>query len=58
MTLTYKVDHFTVFDRLPSTSCCLLKFLPNKIENVASCNWTSEEVSGMLTLGGWWGMVC
>jgi len=38
----------------PSTSCCSQKFPPNKIENLAS--WTCEVVSGMLTLGGQWGM--
>ena len=32
MKLTQKVDHFTVFESLPSTSYCSQKFLPNKIE--------------------------
>ena len=32
MKLTQKVDHFTVFESFPSTSCCSLKFLLNKIE--------------------------
>jgi len=44
MELTQKVDYFTVFESFP----------PNKIENLAS--WTYEVVSGMFTLGGWWGM--
>ena len=30
--LTQKVDHFTVFESFPSTSCCSHKFLPNKIK--------------------------
>jgi len=45
---TQKVDHFTVFKRFSSTSCCLQKFLPNKIENLAG--WTNEVVSGMFML--------
>jgi len=32
MKLTQKVDHFTVFNSFPSTSCCLQKFPPNKVE--------------------------
>ena len=45
MKLTQKMDDFTVFKNF-STSCCLLRFPPNKIENLAS--WMSEVVSGML----------
>ena len=30
--LTQKVDHFTVVESFPSTSCFSQKFLPNKIE--------------------------
>ena len=52
--LTQKVDHFTVFKSSPRTSCCSQKFLPNKIEKLAG--WMCEVVSGMFTLGGWWGM--
>jgi len=29
MILTQKVDHFTVFESFPSTSCCSQKFPPN-----------------------------
>ena len=36
MKLTHKLDHFIVFGCLPSTSCCLLNFRPNKIKNLAS----------------------
>ena len=32
MKLKQKVDHFTVFESLPSTSCCSQKFPTNKIE--------------------------
>jgi len=32
--LTQKVDHFTVFESFPSTSCCSQKFPPNKIEKI------------------------
>ena len=32
MKLTRKVDHFTVFESFPSTSCCPHKFPPSKIE--------------------------
>jgi len=32
--LTQKVDHFTLLESFPSTSCCSYKFLPNKIENI------------------------
>jgi len=49
--LTQKVDHFTVFESFPSTSCCSQKFLPNEIEKFGC-----EVVSGMFTLGGWQGM--
>ena len=52
--LTQKVDHFTVFESFPNTSCCSQKFLPNKIENLAS--WTCKVASGMFSLGGQWGM--
>ena len=31
---TQKVDHFTVFESFPSTSCCSQKFPPNKIEKI------------------------
>ena len=51
MKLTQKVDHFTVSESFPSTSCCSQKFPPNKIEKKAG--WTCEVVSGMFTLGGW-----
>ena len=34
MKLTQKVDHFTVFESFPSTSCCSHKFPPNKIEKI------------------------
>ena len=51
--LTQKVDHFTVFESLPSTSCCLQKFLPNKIEKLAG--WTCDAISRMFTMGGWQG---
>jgi len=51
---TQKVDHFTVFESFPSTSCCSQKFMPKKIENLAG--WKCETVSGMFTLGGWQGM--
>ena len=54
MKLTQKVDHFTVFESFPSTSCCSQKFPPNKIEKLTGL--TCEVVSGMFTLGGWWGM--
>ena len=50
MKLTQKIDHFTVLKSLPSTSCYLQKFPPNKRENLA--RWTSNVVLGMLTLGG------
>ena len=48
--LTQKVDHFTVIESFPSTSCCLQKFPSNTIENLAGR--MSEEVSEMLKLGG------
>ena len=57
--LTQKVDHFTVFESFPCTSCCSQKFSPNKIEKIgwlSEAGWTYEVVSGMFTLGGWWGM--
>ena len=53
MKLTQKVDHFTVLKSFLSTSCCSQKFLPNKLEKLS--NWTCEVVSGMYSLGGWWG---
>ena len=46
MKLTQKVDHFTVSNNFPSTSCCSQKLLPNLAV------WTSEAISGMFTLGG------
>ena len=49
--LSQEIDHFTVFESFPSTSCCSQKLLPNKIENLTS--WTCKVVSGMFTLGGW-----
>ena len=49
--LTQKVDHFTVFESFPSTSCCSQKFMPNDRKNLAA--WMFEVVSGMFTLGGW-----
>ena len=52
--LTQEVDHFTVFESFPSTSCCSQKIPPNKIEKLA--NWTCEVVPGILSLGGWRGM--
>ena len=42
--LTEKEDHFTVFKRFPSTSCCSQMFPPNDLEKIAS--WTCEVVSG------------
>ena len=55
MKLTQKVYHFTVFENFPTTSSYSLKFPPNKIENLPS--WACEViVTGMFTLGGWWGM--
>jgi len=35
MKLTQKVDHFTVFKSLPSTSCCSQKFPPNDLEKIS-----------------------
>jgi len=32
--LAQKVDHFTVFESFPSTSCCSHKFLPNRKEKI------------------------
>ena len=52
--LTQKVDHFTVFESLPSTSCCLQKFPPNDLEKQAG--WTCKIVSGMFLLNGGLGM--
>ena len=34
MKLMQKVDYFTVFKSLPSTSCCLQKFPPNNLEKI------------------------
>ena len=34
MKLTQKVDHFTVFEGLPSTSCCSQKFSSNNLEKI------------------------
>ena len=34
MKLTQKIDHFTVFKSLPSTSCCSQKFLQNDLEKI------------------------
>ena len=52
MKLTQKVDHFTVFESFPSsTSCCSLKFLPNKIEKLAG--WTCEVRSIGYFYIGW-----
>ena len=34
MKLTQKLDHFTVFESFPSTSCCSQKFLPNNSEKI------------------------
>ena len=51
MKLTQKVDHFTVFESFPSTSCCSHKFPPKKL-----AGWMCEVVTGRFTLGGWWGM--
>ena len=34
MELTQKVDHFTVFESFPTTSCCSQKFPLNKIEKI------------------------
>ena len=34
MKLTQKVDHLTVFESFPSTSCCSHKFPPNKIDKI------------------------
>ena len=34
MKLTQKVDHFTVFNSLPSSSCCSQKFPPNHLEKI------------------------
>ena len=48
------VDHFTVSESFPSTSCCSHKFPPNKMKKMPG--WTCKVVSGMFTLGGWWGM--
>ena len=53
MKFTQKVDHFTVFESFPSTSCSSHKFPPNKIEKLAGC--ICKVVSGMFTLGGWRG---
>ena len=49
--LKQKVDHFTVFESFPSTSCNSHKFLPNKMEKLVG--WTCEIASGMFTLGEW-----
>ena len=32
--LSQKVDHFTVFESFPSTSCCSQKFPPNNLEKI------------------------
>jgi len=53
MKFTQKVDNFTVFESFSSTSCCSQKFPPKKIEKLAC--WTCKVVSGMFTMGGWWG---
>jgi len=49
--LTEKVDQFTVFESLPSTSYCSQKFPPNDL-----AGWTCEVVSGMFSLGEWQGI--
>ena len=55
--LTQKVDHFTVFERFPSTSCCSQKLMPNKIE---SFGWLDEQDSirdvyiGSMAGMDWW----
>jgi len=51
MKLTQKLDHFTVFKSFPSTSCCSQKIPPNNLAGLMC-----EVVSGMFSLGGWWGM--
>jgi len=51
--LTQRVGHFTVFKSFPSTSCCSQKFPPNNFKKKAGLS--CEVVSGMLSLGGWWG---
>ena len=49
--LTQKVDQFILIESFPSTRCCLKKFPPNKVKNLAS--WPSEAISGLFMLGGW-----
>ena len=52
--LTQKVDHFTVFNSLPNTSCCSQKFPPNKLENIG---WLDMRGSIRDVFIGWgWGM--
>ena len=54
MKLSQKVNHFTVFESRPSTSCCWQKIPPNNLEKLAG--WTCDVASGMFSLGGWWRM--
>ena len=54
--LTQKEDHFTVFKRFPSTSCCSQIFPPNNLEKKAS--WMCGVISGRFHWvggGGWTG---
>ena len=54
MKLTQKVDHFTVFKSLPSTSCCSQKFLPNNLEKI---DWLDMRGNIRDVFIGW-GMDC
>jgi len=48
--LTQKVNHFTVFESFPSTSCCSQKFLPNKIKKLG---WLDVQGSIRNAYIGW-----
>ena len=58
MKLTEKVEHFTVFESFPSTSCCSQKFPPKNLEKIG---WL--DVRGSISdvfigwVGGWWGWI-
>jgi len=50
MKLTQKVDHFTVFNSFPSTSCCSQKFPPN---NFLKIGWLDVRGSIRDVFIGW-----
>jgi len=52
MKLTQKVDHFTVFKNLPSTSCYSQNFLPNNLEKIG---WLDVQGGIMDVFIGWGG---